>query len=84
MDLITIILIVGSLVNGVLLTLCLRHAREAVEQIVCARAELHLMSGEVAKVQLHQADHRVDLKTAIAALPKKRRPRKPAEGTTDA
>lgn len=65
MDLITIILIVGSLVNGMLLTLVLRRAQEACEQAVTCRAELHLMSGPLTQ--------------AIAALPKKRKPRAKTE-----
>jgi hypothetical protein len=72
MDLITIILIVGSLANGVLLTLCMRYARSADEQATQAK-DLAYAAG----LSAESVHGKLDL--AIAALPKKRKPRAKAE-----
>jgi hypothetical protein len=69
MDLITIILVVGSLVNGGLLTLCMRYARSANEQATQAK-DLAYAAG----LSAESVHGKLDL--AIAALPKKRKPRK--------
>ena len=76
MDLITVILVVGSLANGVLLTLALRHARGA--ELSAARCEEQLgLANEVLPKLLNATS------VAIAALPKKRKPRAKAKAEVE-
>lgn len=80
MDLITIILIVGSLVNGVLLTLCLRASRESADEARRAAGFAHQAELEAACSNAWFGRMASKLDTAIAALPKKRKPRRPTAG----